>query len=85
MTEKSLISNAMQSDSSKSAANGLTVEVESCVDVGRYTEHHAYSPARIAPPKHSLITTTPLTLSKLKQPTLSFKSKSTTLQNQNFQ
>ena len=46
------------------------------VDVGRYTEHHAYSPVRIAPTKHSLITTTPLTLNKLKQPTLNFSQKS---------
>ena len=51
------------------------IDQTSTIDIGRYTEHHAYSPARIAPSKHSLITTTPLNFSKLKQPTLNFHSK----------
>ena len=39
-------------------------------DAGHFTEHHSYSPARPAPSKHSMITTTPGHLSKLKQPKL---------------
>ena len=42
-------------------------------DVGQFTEHHSYSPARPAPSKHSMITTTPGILSKLKQPKLNYK------------
>ena len=42
-------------------------------DAGQFTEHISYSPARPAPSKHSMITTTPGHLSKLKQPKLSYK------------
>ena len=42
-------------------------------DIGHFTEHHSYSPARPAPTKHSMITTTPGILSKLKQPKLNYK------------
>ena len=42
-------------------------------DAGQFTEHHSYSPARPAPSKHSMITTTPGVLSKLKQPKLNYK------------
>lgn len=42
-------------------------------DAGQFTEHHSYSPARPAPSMHSLITTTPGHLSKLKQPKLNYK------------
>ena len=45
----------------------------SMADVGHFTEHHSYSPARPAPSKHSMITTTPGLLSKLKQPKLNYK------------
>ena len=42
-------------------------------DAGQFTEHISYSPARPASPKHSMITTTPGHLSKIKQPKLSYK------------
>ena len=42
-------------------------------DAGQFTEHISYSPARPAPPKHSMITTTPGHLTKLKQPKLTYK------------
>ena len=42
-------------------------------DAGQFREHISYSPARPAPSKHSMITTTPGHLSKIKQPKLSYK------------
>ena len=51
----------------KSDRNDESEKVDKNDDIGQFTEHHSYSPARPAPSKHSLITTTPGILSKLKQ------------------
>ena len=48
-------------------------EPTSTHDIGKFTEHHVYSPARQAPSKHSMITTTPGHLSSLKQTKISYK------------
>ena len=42
-------------------------------DEGQFTDLHAFSPARPAPPKHSMISTTTGALSKLIQPKLNLK------------
>ena len=42
-------------------------------DQGQFTDLHAFSPARPAPPKHSMISTTTGALSKLIQPKLNLK------------
>ena len=42
-------------------------------DAGKFTEHHSYSPARPAPSKHSLITTTPGQIPVMKQTKLVYK------------
>ena len=57
----------------KSDRNDESEKVDKNDDIGQFTKHHSYSPARPAPSKHSLITTTPGILSKLKQPKLNYK------------
>ena len=56
-------------------------------DAGQFTEHHSFSPARPAPTKHSMITTTPGQISKLRQSKIIYKPTQlpAKTQNMNFQ
>jgi hypothetical protein len=69
-------SEAEKIDGTEATDDNLDTEVPAkshLNDAGQFTEHHSYSPARPAPSKHSMITTTPGVLSKLKQPKLNYK------------